>query len=413
MHRVTLVDIIPHTCHPEEQKQRMIELERLVTTYGGLVIIKTLQKKDNPSYQTYIWQGKLDEILEEMIVNQSDLLIIWNILKPSQVYAINEQMRLHPMLKDGPFRMQAWDKVDLILKIFDKHAQSAEAKLQIELAAIKHMWPRIFGMGMELSRQGWGTSGSGGRAGRGIWETNTERMKRHLKEKVRAIESQLKEYEQMRMLHRTRRKRIGLPSFGIVGYTNAGKSSLMRSLCNKDAYVADKLFATLGTEVGKVYLQPAPSSFLPLIGWIPSRVEGWPQDWSSIDYNSLRNGGSGGHWKEVLVIDTIGFIRDLPPQLIKAFASTLEDSIQSDVLLHVVDATDPDRQRKIEVVEDILHQIGANQRVLMVFNKSDQLDDIIKKDITDSYEDIPHVFVSALTGQGLDELKEKMGELLA
>lgn len=383
MLRVTLVDIIPHTCSPREQSQRMMELEKLVSTYGGLVIIKAIQKKDTPAYRTYIGQGKLDMIIAEMIENQSDLLIIWNLLKPGQIYKISEQLRERG--EEVGFKMEAWDKVDLILKIFDKHAESAEAKLQIELASIKHMWPRIFGMGMELSKQGWWASGWAG-AARGLGETNTEIMKRHLKNKVRVVEKQLKEYEQMRELHRSRRKRVWLPVFWIVWYTNAGKSSLMRALCKKEAYVADKLFATLGTEVGKLYLDP------------PLPAEGEPYVYKP--------------GKEILVIDTIGFIRDLPPQLIKAFASTLEDSIQSDVLLHVVDATDPDRQRKIQIVEEILQKIKATQTVLYVFNKIDQLDDLTKKAITDQYSDIPHCFVSALSGEGLEELKQQMAELV-
>ena len=157
----------------------------------------------------------------------------------------------------------------------------------------------------------------------------------------------------------------------------------MRALCKKEAYVADKLFATLGTEVGKLYLTPTPLlSERDSYQYIPGR--------------------------EVLVIDTIGFIRDLPPQLIKAFASTLEDSIQSDVLLHVVDATDPDRQRKIEIVETILKKIKALQPMITVFNKIDQLDSLTKKVITDQYGDLPHIFVSALSGEGLEDLKQKM-----
>lgn len=379
MLRVTLVDIIPHTTSVREREQRMMELEKLVSTYGWLVIIKTIQKKDTPAYRTYIGQGKLDTIVEEMIEEKSDLLIVWNLLKAGQIYQINEQLRIKG--DEVWHKMEARDKVDLILKIFDKHAESAEAKLQIELASIKHMGPRIFGMGMELSKQGWWASGGAG-AARWLGETNTEIMKRHLKDKVRAVEKQLKEYEQMRELHRTRRKRVGLSVFGIVWYTNAGKSSLMRALCKKEAYVADKLFATLGTEVGKFYIDP------PL-----------PADGEHYVYQAGR---------EVLVIDTIGFIRDLPPQLIKAFASTLEDSIQSDVLLHVIDATDPDRQRKIEIVEEILKQIKAIQPMIYVFNKIDQLDNDTKKIISDQYSHLPHVFVSALSGEGLEELKQKM-----
>lgn len=378
MLRVHIVDILPHDTSPREQEQRMIELERLVTTYGGLVIVKTIQRKDSPAYRTYIGEGKLDMIVEDMIASQSDLLIVWNILKPSQIYQINEKLRKH--------NLQAWDKVDLILKIFDKHAESAEAKMQIELAAIKHMGPRIFGMGMEMSRQGWWSSGGAG-AARWLGETNTERMRRHLKEKVRAIESKLKEYERTRGLQRARRKRIWLPVCGIVWYTNAGKSSLLRAMCKKDAYVADKLFATLGTEVGKMYLTPTP---LP--------------DGEGLSFEGRKSG------KEVLLIDTIGFIRELPPQLIKAFASTLEDSIQSDLLLHVIDASDPDYQTKIEVVEDILHRIHADQQVIYVFNKIDQIDSLHQKTITDVYQDRPHVFVSAQIGLGLEELKEMIGE---
>lgn len=377
--RVTIVDIIPHECSQREQSQRMMELERLVTTYGWLVIVKTIQKKDQPSYKTYVGQGKLDMIIEDMIALQSDLLIVWNILKPAQIYNINEQLRLHPILKERNIIIKARDKIDLILKIFDKHAKSAEAKFQIELAAIKHMGPRIFGMGMEMSRQG-GSSGSGGWATRWIGETNTERMRRHLKEKTAMIEKKLHDYEKMRTLQRNRRKRLQLPSFWIVGYTNAGKSSLMRALCKKDAYVADKLFATLGTEVGKVYLPVAQHE----------------------DYNTW--------WKEVLVIDTIGFIRDLPPQLIKAFSSTLEDSVQSDVLLHVIDASDSDCEQKITIVEDILNYIHADQQMIYVFNKCDQLDKEKKQYFADRYYGKSVVFVSALTGEGLCDLQIVMGQ---
>ena len=383
--RVHIVDIIPHECTAREQSQRMMELERLVTTYGWLVIIKTIQKKDRPAYRTYIWQGKLNMIVEDMIATKSDILIIWNILKPAQIYNINEKLRLHPDVIDNKIKIEARDKVDLILKIFDKHAQSAEAKLQIELAAIKHMWPRIFGMGMEMSKQWWWASGWAW-AARWLGETNTERMRRHLKEKSYAIELKLKDYAQMRALHRARRKRMNLPVFGIVWYTNAGKSSLMRSMCKKEAYVADKLFATLWTEVGKIYIEP-----------LQKDIDG--------NFQYYR-------WQEALLIDTIWFIRDLPPQLIKAFASTLEDSIQSDVLLHVIDANDPDWQNKIQIVLDILTHIKANQKMIYVFNKCDQLDDQRRQDLSDQYYWENCVFVSALTWEWLDELQDIMMKVL-
>jgi len=163
-------------------------------------------------------------------------LILGNILKPRQIYNITEYLR-----KDG---LQVRDRVDLILQIFDRHAVSMEARLQIELAAIQHMGPRIFGMGMELSRQGGGSA-----TVRGIGETNTERMRRHLAQRKQQITEKLKQYEQVRATHRQARRRCDMPTVGLVGYTNAGKSSLMNALTHKGVLVENKLFATLGTSV--------------------------------------------------------------------------------------------------------------------------------------------------------------------
>ena len=184
--RVFLADIVDKQTSKALLEDRMKELENLVNTYGGVVVLQKYQKKDFPDLKTYVGKGKLEEIIADMLRLNANLLIIGNALKPSQIYQINEQ-----------------------------HAEGGEARLQIELAAIKHMGPRIYGMGMELSRQG-GSSGSGGGATRGIGETNTERMKRHLKEKVGKIEKKLIEYEQMRKLHRDARKKKGMPTVGIV-----------------------------------------------------------------------------------------------------------------------------------------------------------------------------------------------------
>ena len=159
---------------------------------------------------------------------------------------------------------------------------------------------------------------------RGIGETNTEIMKRHLKYKVLKIETELKEYEQMRKLHRDSRIRKGMPTVGIVGYTNTGKSSLLNAMTKKGILAENKLFATLGTHVGKLYIMTNPET---------------------------------GQGKEILLNDTIGFIRDLPPKLIKSFSSTLEDSIESDLLLHVIDASDPFIDERISIVNHILDEI--------------------------------------------------------
>jgi GTP-binding protein HflX len=142
---VYVIDIVPPRCPADQIQDRLAELESLVTTYHGIVIVKAIQKKSTPDYRTFVGKGKLEEIREDMKENKADLLIIGNIMKPAQVYAVSEMFR-----ED---KIQVWDRVDLILKIFERHAQSTEARLQIELAAVKHMGPRIFGMGMELSRQ--------------------------------------------------------------------------------------------------------------------------------------------------------------------------------------------------------------------------------------------------------------------
>lgn len=374
--KVFLVDLVDKQTSKVILDDRMRELENLVNTYGGIVVLQKYQKKDHPDLRTYVGKGKLEEIIEDMLRLEANLLVIGNALKPAQIYAINEKLREVSEQHNLKDKMVAWDRIDLILKIFEKHAESGEARLQIELAAIKHMGPRIYGMGMELSRQG-GSSGSGGGATRGIGETNTERMKRHLKEKVLKIEKKLVEYEQMRKLHRDSRKKKWMPTVGIVGYTNAGKSSLLNAMTNKWVLAENKLFATLGTNVGKCYLITNPETWL---------------------------------GKEVLLNDTIGFIRDLPPKLIKSFSSTLEDSIESELLLHVIDASDPFVQERIEVVHQVLSDIWAHQPKILVFNKIDQTDAETIEKLKAQYADYEMVFISVKDGVGFEELREKLIE---
>lgn len=362
--KTIIVDIAPPWLSPEELDHRMSELESLVSTYGGVTIVKRVQKKITPDYRTFIGTGKLDEIMNIGAELWAELLIIGNIMKPAQVYNVNEQLR------KSESKIQAWDRVDLILKIFALHAVSPESKLQIELAAIKHMWPRIYGMGMELSRQG------GGKNAKWQWETNTEIMKRHLKEKERALLEKLKTYERTRGLHRDNRKRNNLKTIGIVGYTNAGKSSLFNTLTKKWVLAEDKLFATLGTSVGKVWIEQ-------------------PSD------DETKKSGT-----EILLNDTIGFIRDLPPDLIAAFTSTLEDSIESDILLHVIDAGDSWCGEKIQIVDDTLSEIWATQPRLYVFNKIDTITPEKQQELRSTYAHLDPIFLSAHSGVWIDGLKD-------
>ena len=380
--RVFLVDIVTKDTNTELLEDRIKELENLVETYGWLVILKKFQKRDTPDYKTYVGKGKLEEIMADMQRLDANLLIVGNVMKPSQIYQINELLR--------PIGAKVRDRIDLILKIFDKHATGMEARLQIELAAIRHMWPRIFGMGMELSRQG-GNSGWGWGASRGIGETNTERMKRHLKVQVLKIEKELKEYEKMRKLHRDSRIKKGMPTVGIVGYTNTGKSSLLNVMTKKWILAENKLFATLWTHVGKVYIMKNPETG---------------------ECNRTKWGSPAERGKEVLLNDTIGFIRDLPPKLIKSFSSTLEDSIESELLLHVIDASDPFIDERISIVNHILDEIWAKQKRIMVFNKIDLLDKTQLAELKKHFPQKENVRVSVKEGTNLEEIKKAIIENL-
>lgn len=376
--RVFVADILPKELEIRKtMEDRMVELENLVNTYGWVVIVKHIQNKSVADYNTFIWEGRLDEIIEEMKEQNANILILWNILKPRQIYTINEKLK--------PIWAKAWDRIDLILKIFERNAFSKEAKLQIELASIKHMWPRIFDMWMELWKQWW----------KGKWETNTEIMKRHLAKREKHIKDELEHFAKVRAQHRQSRAKKWMKTIWIVGYTNAWKSTLTNVLTKKWVLEEDKLFATLWTSVWKMFI---PATYEEKTGkYIPP--------------------------KEVLVNDTIWFIRELPPKLIDAFKSTLEDSIESDLLLHVIDASDHKLDIKIRVVEEILESIWAKQKRINVFNKIDWLEWIefkieidgeekIYSDkieyIKEKYSNMNPIFVSAWKKIGIDELKQRV-----
>jgi len=360
--KVFLADIVPpDIVEKNKMEDRMLELENLVTTFGGVVILEHIQKRSLPDYKTYIGSGKMDEIAHEMHLQWANLLVLGNILKPHQMFNLNEKLK--------KIWAVAWDRVDLILKIFEKNAKTEETKLQIELAAIKHMWPRIFNMWMELWKQQWKWS----------WESNTEIMKRHLATREKEIRKKLEWYSRVRENHRQGRKRKGFMTVWIVGYTNAWKSTLLNALTNKWVLSEDKLFATLGTSVGKLWIAPKDQS-----------------EWEYVKGT------------EVLLSDTIGFIRELPPELVVAFASTLEDSIESDILFHVVDASDPKIAEKIEVVDNILDKIWAVQPRIYVFNKTDMIDGHSLIELKKRYFKKDPIYISTYTQSWFDWLIDCM-----
>ncbi|MDO8583929.1 MAG: GTPase HflX [bacterium] len=361
--RAILIDVIPPSMEKPVAERRLLELDALTKTYGGIVVVKLIQRRALPDYRTYVGSGKLQELIEIGKKEKAELVIINNLLKPKQMFEVGEILRKEKMV--------VWDRVDLILKIFDRHAKTSEAKLQIKLAAIRHMGPRIFGMGMELMQQAGGTGTRGG-AG----ETNTEIMKRHLAQQERHVKNDLERLAKSRGEHRRRRDRIGLKTVSIVGYTNAGKSSLLTALTRKGAYAANELFATLDTRIGKLYI-PLP---------VP---------------------------QEILLSDTIGFIQDLPPQLIDAFRSTLDETIDADAIMQVVDAADPHLSEKLEEVEEVLRSLHVDEKPrLYAFNKIDLLK---KKDVAalkKAFSDLKPVFVSSQKKLGLEELKQRLAYVI-
>ncbi len=353
--RAILIDVIPPWMDNKVAERRIYELDNLTKTYGGIVVVKIVQRRALPDYKTYVGSGKLDEVIALAKAEKVELIVVNNILKPHQIFNIEKKVE-----RD---HIAVWDRIDMILKIFQKHATTIEAKLQIRLAGIRHMGPRIFRMGLELSQQ------AGGIGTRGLGETNIEIMKRHLAEQERSIKNQLEKISNTRHTHRTRRDRLGLKTASIVGYTNAGKSSLLNALTRKGAYVADELFATLDTRVAKL--------------WLPELQ------------------------KQILLSDTIGFIQDLPPQLIDAFRSTLEETIDAELILHVIDVSDPFMHEKIEEVEKILTQLGVGETPkVYVFNKTDLKKKIPKAALKKRYKAMTPVFVSSIKSLGLEELKK-------
>lgn len=359
--KVILVDIIPPKTSDTESLARLNELERLLTTYGGFVIIRKIQRRQIPDYKTYIGKGKVKEILDIALTKKADYIIINNLLKPEQLYNLEATFEKHGIV--------VWDKVDLILEIFAKHATTKEAKLQIELAKLRHLGPRIAKMGIELMRQ------AGGIGTRGKGETNIEVMKRHIRQREQYIKRELKKIEKNQAGQRRKRKNTGFKTVAIVGYTNAGKSQLLNALTNKNVKIKNELFATLDSRIGKAYLP---------------------------DLNDC-----------VLVSDTIGFVRDLPPELIDAFHSTLAETIHADLILHIIDTDDLDREWKIDVVNKVLKKIGCeDKKMIYAFNKIDLMQFDEMKRLGTKYKKHHPIFVSALKKTNLDKLKTKIAQQL-
>jgi GTP-binding protein HflX len=368
VYQVVLIDVIdPHT-HRLDAEQNLDELKSLVTTYNGIDVVTIIQHRTRPDKATFIGSGKVEELTKIVKEQKIDIVVLDALVNPSVLFNLTKQLwSANPDIR-------VWDRIDLILHIFDKHAATAEAKLQIEIARMRHMGPRIYGLGgTYFSRQG------GGIGGRGIGETNIELMKRHWRRQIKIKQDELTKLTSQRKRQLERRRSGQIPSIAIVGYTNAGKSSLFNLLTKRTKQVKDALFVTLDSTTGRLYLNDT--------------------------------------FAAVPISDTIGFIKDLPSSLIDSFKSTLMQATEADILLHVIDVTDPKMHEKIEVVEKILWEIGARQRhQIYVFNKVDAHEgdgQAILNEVKNKYAiHTPH-FISVHEVYGIDRLKDTLATILA
>lgn len=335
-----------------EIKENLCELEELVTAAGGEVIASTVQVLPQWNPSTLIGTGKVAEIKDLAVESNAQVVVVDHQLSGIQTRNLQTEIQTRII-----------DRSQLILDIFAQRARTYEGKLQVELAQLLDQMPRMIGAWNDsLSRLG------GGIGTRGPGETALENDRRRAKEKIALIKKKLEEVSLQRSQHRQSRKRNEIPSFALIGYTNSGKSSLLNRLTGAQVLAKNMVFATLDPTTRKVFLDEGPPA---------------------------------------VVTDTVGFIRKLPPQLIEAFKATLEESAEADILLHVVDLSSPNMERQIEVVEGLIKEFKwDSKKIIHVFNKFD----IAPVDRQFRVKQFPRVFVSALTGQGFEQLKKIMAD---
>ncbi len=349
---VVLVSVMEKGADKHEMEASFDELERLTETAGAKVFARMVQEKESPDARTYIGSGKVQELSELCKNNGIKIVIFDSELSPSQIKNLENDLG----------DVQVIDRSMLILDIFALHATSGEGKLQVELAQLKYTVPRLTGHGTELSRLG------GGIGTRGPGESKLETDRRHVKRRMDALEDALEELAKNRAVQRSSRDRSGIFKVAIAGYTNAGKSTLLNALTDAGILAEDKLFATLDPTTRKFELPCG---------------------------------------EEILLTDTVGFIRNLPHHLIRAFRSTLDEVCYADAILVVVDASDPESDAQIAVTRSLIDELGASDKpVIFAYNKCDL--GIACHPATPTAD---NVFISAKTGEGTEELVQKLEAL--
>ena len=334
----------------------MAELEELLTTAGGETVLTAMQNRHTPDPRTFIGEGKVQEIKELIQANNIDLVIFDNELSPSQGRALEEELSCRVIDRNG-----------LILDIFADRANTAEGKLQVELAQYQYLLPRLTGMWTHLVRQT-ASGGSSPIGTRGPGETQLETDRRHIRRKIQKLEKEIDDLQRVRATQRNKREKSEVPLVCIVGYTNAGKSTMLNALTGAGVHANNRLFDTLDPTTRVLHTEQ--------LG-------------------------------DILISDTVGFIRKLPHHLVDAFRSTLEELSYADVLVHVVDASDPQWRLQAEVVEDLCRQLGAEKTPrLLVFNKVDLLrDDQLPRETGALY-------TAASKGIGLENLVNNICRIL-
>ena len=331
------------------------ELAALVETAGGETVATLLQNRPTPDPRSFLGDGKVQELKALIEANDCDLAVFDNELSPSQMRVLGEELGVKVLDRSG-----------LILDIFAQRAQTREGQLQVELAQYKYLLPRLTGMWTHLVRQT-ASGGSSPIGTRGPGETQLETDRRHIRRKIQKLEEELAAVRKVRSTQRRRREKNAMPVVALVGYTNAGKSTLLNQLTGSDIPANDRLFDTLDTTTRRLQVDES---------------------------------------TEVLLSDTVGFIRKLPTHLIEAFKATLEELRYADVLLHVIDIANPEWEEQARVVDELIRQLGAEGTpCLRVFNKCDAYFGILPHG-----EDV--VCLSAKSGEGADVLVEKLSALL-
>jgi GTPase len=344
----------------------LAELAALAETAGSEVLEGMIQRRDKPDASTYVGSGKARELRDIVVATGADTVICDGELSPAQLNSLEKIVKVKVI-----------DRTALILDIFAQHATSAEGKAQVAFAQMEYMLPRLRGWGESMSRQGGGAGGSGGGVGtRGPGETKIETDRRRIRERMSKLRREIKDMKKVRDTQRSGRKRTEIPSIAIVGYTNAGKSSLLNALTGAGVLVENALFATLE----------------------PTTRRGQFDD-----------------GRPFVLTDTVGFVRHLPTQLVEAFRSTLEEVVDAELLVHVVDGSDVNPLAQINAVRKVVNEVAAEYDIappseLLVVNKTDAASGLMLAQLRRALPDA--VFVSAHTGDGLDRLRHRMSELV-